>query len=71
MYYYFNAHYYDERHDYQDQQPVKVKAESAEEAGEKAQAELRKFEAAYPYKVYQSIELEQEIPDYIVEGVNR
>lgn len=70
MYYYFNAHYYDERHDYQDQQPVKVKAESAEEAEEKAQTELRKFEAEYPYKVYKSIELEQAIPDYIVEEVS-
>ena len=70
MYYYFNAFYYDERHDYQDQQPVKVKAENLKEAGEKAREELRKFEATYYYKVFQSIELEQMIPDHIVEGVS-
>lgn len=70
MYYYFNAHYYDERHDYQDQQPVKVKAKNLKEAGDKAREELRKFEATYYYKVFQYIELEQMLSDHIVEGVS-
>ena len=57
-YYFYIAHYYDEKHDCPDQYPIKVKADTAEDAAEKAYAELRKFKAEYPYKVFQNIELE-------------
>ena len=68
MYYFYEALFFDARHQYEDRAGVKVKAESTEEADKKAHEEIKKLEAEYPYKVFISLKLEQAIPDRIVEG---
>lgn len=66
-YYFFIAHYYDERHQTEDDIPIKVKAAYLFEAIAEAKEECRSFGIKYPYKRFRSLDLEQAIPDHIVE----
>lgn len=57
-YYYFDALYFDARHQYEDRQGIRVEAETLEEATMRAQKKAHKFERKYPYKVLIEINLE-------------
>lgn len=66
MYYYFNAIYYDVRHQYEDKMTIRVEADTLDEANVRAQKAAHKFEIEYPYKRFRSLDLEQTIPAAVI-----
>ena len=65
-YYYFNAIYYDVRHQYEDKMTIRVEADTLEEATVRAQKKAHTFECDYPYKHFRSLDLEQTIPAAVI-----
>ena len=65
-YFFFIAHFYDERHQTDDDLPIKIKAEFLDEALKEAREKCRSFGIEYPYKRFRSLDLEQTIPAAVI-----
>ena len=67
-YFFFIAHFYDERHQTEEDLPIKVKAEYIVSAFKEACEKYRSFGIKYPYKRFRSLDLEQTIPAAVIEA---